>query len=310
MLVRNPSWDASTDELRPAYADRIETTIGGTAEDIALKIDAGDMDLGLDAVPPANQVQQYTTDPDLKDRIHADPSDAVRFLEMNLANPPFDDIHMRKAMNWALDKQGFLQLRGGPIFGDIAGHIMVNSLENNLLLDYDPYATPDGGGDIQKAMEEIKQSKYDADGDGVCDAPACSDVLTMSDSADPYPKQLALLQQVIQPLGITLNPKPLERSTMYARCEDPNSTLGALHRHRMGQGLPGRVHVRAAAVLAERDRSRVVLQRHHGRRDARDAHGSWVRRRGRPERRGPDQRVHPAHGGRTRASAGLTSTPT
>ena len=135
VLVRNPSWDASTDELRPAYADRIETTIGGTAEDIALKIDSGDMDLGLDAVPPANQVQQYTTDPDLKDRIHADPSDAVRFLEMNLANPPFDDIHIRKAMNWALDKQGFLQLRGGPIFGEIAGHIMVNSLENNLLQD-------------------------------------------------------------------------------------------------------------------------------------------------------------------------------
>src|SRR4029077_6778779 len=95
---------------------------------------------------------------------------AARFREMTLANPRFDDMHMRKAMNWALDKQGFLQLRGGPIFGDIAGHIMVNSLENNLLLGYGPYATPDGGGDIQKAMEEIKQSKYDADGDGVCDA--------------------------------------------------------------------------------------------------------------------------------------------
>lgn len=111
VLVRNPSWDPSTDDLRPAYADRIETTIGGTNEDIALKIEAGDIDIGLDAVPPANQVQQYTTDPDFKDRIHADPSDAVRFLEMNLANPPFDDIHIRKALNWALDKQGFLQLR-------------------------------------------------------------------------------------------------------------------------------------------------------------------------------------------------------
>jgi peptide/nickel transport system substrate-binding protein len=223
VLVRNPSWDATTDDLRPAYPDRIETTIGGTAEDIALKIDAGDMDLGLDAVPPANQVQQYTTDPDLQDRIHADPSDAVRFLEMNLANPPFDDIHIRKALNWALDKQGFLQLRGGPIFGEIAGHIMVNSLENNLLQTYDPYATPDGAGDIDKAKQEIALSRYDADGDGMCDAPGCKDVLTISDSADPYPKQLALLQQVLEPLGITLNAKPLERSTMYARCEDPNS---------------------------------------------------------------------------------------
>ena len=223
VLVRNPSWSASTDDLRPAYADRIETTIGGTAEDIALKIDSGDIDIGLDAVPPANQVQQYSTDPDLKARIHADPSDAVRFLEMNLANPPFDDIHVRKALNWALDKQGFLQLRGGPIFGEIAGHIMVNSLENNLLETYDPYATPDGAGDVQKAKDEIAQSKYDSNQDGVCDAPACKDVLTISDSSDPYPKQLALLRQVLDPLGITLNAKPLERSTMYARCEDPNS---------------------------------------------------------------------------------------
>jgi peptide/nickel transport system substrate-binding protein len=223
VLVRNPSWSASSDDLRPAYADRIETTIGGTAEDIALKIDAGDIDIGLDAVPPANQVQQYSTDPDLKDRIHADPSDAVRFLEMNLASPPFDDIHVRKALNWALDKQGFLQLRGGPVFGEIAGHIMVNSLENNLLETYDPYATPDGAGDVQKAKDEIAQSKYDANQDGVCDAPVCKDVLTISDSSDPYPKQLALLSQVLDPLGITLNAKPLERSTMYARCEDPNS---------------------------------------------------------------------------------------
>ncbi len=223
VLVRNPSWDASTDELRPAYPDRIETTIGGTTDDIALKIDAGDIDLGLDAVPPPNQVQQYTTDPDLRSRIHADPSDAVRFLEMNLASPPFDDIHIRKALNWALDKQGFLQLRGGPLFGQIAGHIMVNSLENNLLKTYDPYATPDAAGDVQKAKGEIALSKYDSNHDGVCDAPACTNVLTISASADPYPKQLALLQQTLLPLGITLDPKPLETSTMYARCEDPNS---------------------------------------------------------------------------------------
>ena len=223
VLVRNPSWDASTDELRPAYPDRIETTIGGTTEDIALKIDAGDIDLGLDAVPPANQVQQYTTDPDLKDRIHADPSDAVRFLEMNLANPPFDDIHVRKALNWALDKQGFLQLRGGAALrGDRRAHHGEQPGEQPAP-DVRPLRHPDGAGDIQKAKAEIALSKYDSNHDGVCDAPACSKVLTISDSSDPYPKQLALLQQILEPLGITLDPKPLERSTMYARCEDPNS---------------------------------------------------------------------------------------
>jgi len=223
VLVRNPSWKASTDDLRPAYPDRIETTIGGTSADIALKIDAGVVDLGIDAVPPPNQVRQYTTDPSLEGRIHSNPSDAVRYLEMNLANPPFDDIHVREAMNFAVDKLGFLQLRGGPLFGQIAGHIMVNSLEDNLLKDYDPYATPNGAGDLQKAKQEMAQSKYDTDHDGVCDAPACSNVLTISDSADPYPKQMALLQQDLKPLGITLDPHMLENATMYARCEDPNS---------------------------------------------------------------------------------------
>jgi ABC-type transport system substrate-binding protein len=223
VLVRNPSWMASTDDLRPAYPDRIETTIGGTAEDIALKIDAGAMDLGLDAVPPPNQVRQYSTDPSLEGRIHADPSDAVRYLEMNLASPPFDDIHIRMALNYALDKEGFLQLRGGPLFGEIAGHIMVNSLEDNLLKSYDPYATPNSAGDLQKAKDEIAQSRYDANRDGVCDAPGCSNVLTIGNIADPYPKQLALLQQDLKPLGITLDTHPLETSTMYARCEDPDS---------------------------------------------------------------------------------------
>ena len=50
---------------------------------------------------------------------------------------------------------------------------MVNSLENNLLADYDPYQTPNASGDVEKAKEEMALSAYDTDGDGVCDAPEC-----------------------------------------------------------------------------------------------------------------------------------------
>ena len=66
-------------------------------------------------------------------------------------------------------------------------------------------------------------SKYDTDGDGVCDDPSCEGVVTIIDEADPYPKQTALLQQSLEPLGITLDVKTFERTTMYAKCEDPNS---------------------------------------------------------------------------------------
>ena len=43
----------------------------------------------------------------------------------------------------------------------------------------------------------MAQSKYDTDGDGVCDAPECKDILTITDREDPYPEQSALLIQFL-----------------------------------------------------------------------------------------------------------------
>ena len=77
-------------------------------------------------------------------------------MSFNLAVPPFDDVNVRKAVNWAFDKQGFRQLRGGPSTGEIAGHIFVNSLQDNILADYDPYQSANASGDVEKAKEAMK----------------------------------------------------------------------------------------------------------------------------------------------------------
>jgi ABC-type transport system substrate-binding protein len=173
-------------------------------------------------VPP-ERIREYQTNPDLEDRINIYSSDSVRYVSFNLAVPPFDDVHVRKAVNWAFDKHGWRQLRGGPSTGEIAGHAFIDAIQDNLLADYDPYATPNSAGDIDKAMEEMRQSKYDSDGDGVCDDPVCENILTISDREDPYPGQTALLQENLQPLGMTLDVRELERGVMYNKCNDANS---------------------------------------------------------------------------------------
>jgi peptide/nickel transport system substrate-binding protein len=180
----------------------------------------------VDGAVPPEKIRDYQTNPDLQDRINIYASDAIRYVSFNLAVPPFDDIHVRKAVSWAFDKQGFRQLRGGPSVGEIAGHIMVNTLENNLLSTYDPYQTTNASGDVTKAKEEMKQSKYDTDQDGVCDAPECKDILTITDREDPYPEQMQLLIQFLDPIGLTLDDKQLERGTMYNKCNDANSHHG------------------------------------------------------------------------------------
>jgi peptide/nickel transport system substrate-binding protein len=223
VLVRNPSYDPASDGLRDAFPDRIEVRIGGDNDDLYNQVAAGDLDFVVDGVPPPEKIRDYQTNPDLQDKININASDAIRYVSFNLAVPPFDDVHVRKAVSWAFDKQGFRQLRGGESVGEIAGHIMVNSLENDLLADYDPYETPNSSGDIEKAKEEMAQSAYDSDGDGVCDAPECSNILTITDREDPYPDQMALLKQFLEPIGLTLDDKQLERGTMYNQCNDANS---------------------------------------------------------------------------------------
>ena len=226
VLVRNPGWDASTDDLRPAYPDEIDVTIGGNNDDLYNKIESNDLDFVVDGAVPPDVIRKYQTNPDLQSKINVYPSDALRYISFNFLVPPFDDIHVRKAFNWALDKQGMRQLRGGETTGEIAGHIMVNSLENNLLKDYDPYATPNSAGDIDKAKAEMAQSKYDTNHDGVCDAPECSNILAMTDREDPYPKQAALIAPIMQQIGLTFDVKELERTTMYNKCNDLNALVG------------------------------------------------------------------------------------
>jgi peptide/nickel transport system substrate-binding protein len=224
-LVRNPGWDASTDSLRPAYADGINTSIGGDETDLYNKVVAGELDYVTDGIVPPQILRQYSTDPTLQPHLYINPSDGVRYVSFNQAMPPFDDIHVRRAFNLALDKAGMRTVRGGESVGEIAGHIMVNSLEDNLLADYDPFATPNSAGDVTAAQAEIAQSKYDSDGDGVCDAPECDGILAVTDEADPYPDQAALIQQNMEPLGMTFDVKSFERTTMYTKCNSPGDQV-------------------------------------------------------------------------------------
>jgi peptide/nickel transport system substrate-binding protein len=220
ILVRNPSW--AQDDIRKAYVEEIDTVIGGTPEDNQNKIDAGELNIEYDGIPPGQAIREYSTNPDLQDQLFSNPSDGTRFLWFNLAVPPFDDVHIRKAINFALDKEGMRRIRGGETVGDIATHIIPNSLLSGLLDTYDPYPSPNYQGDPEAAKAEIALSTYDKNQDGSCEeSPECQDILTVTDEAPPYPDQAALIEDNLAPLGITLDVKAFERSTMYNKYFNP-----------------------------------------------------------------------------------------
>ena len=216
-LVRNPSWDLTTDDLREAYVDRIELALGGDTESAYRKVEGGALDVVYDADPPAELVRRYETEPGLKDRVAVFQLDGVRYLTLNVAAPPFDDVHVRRAVNLAVDKEALRQTELGQFGGVLATHIAPDSLENNLLLDYDPYAAPNGKGDLAAAKAEMAQSKYDVTGDGVCDAAACRNVPSLTRAEEEFRGLDRIVQAALEKLGITLDVDALDFGELNAR---------------------------------------------------------------------------------------------
>jgi ABC-type transport system substrate-binding protein len=70
----------------------------------------------------------------------------------------------------------------------------------------------------------MEQSRYDTDGDGVCDAPECDKVLMITDQEDPYPDQNAIIADNASQIGVNFDVRSGDRYTfMYDTCDDPEA---------------------------------------------------------------------------------------
>jgi ABC-type transport system substrate-binding protein len=122
---------------------------------------------------------------------------------MNLTQPPFDDIHVRKAMNWIMNKHDLVQAWGGPTIGQVANHIVPDTLFNNQLAEYKPYKTPGDAGSLAKAKAAMKGSKYDTAGNGTCSASACKNVYLLADTRPQDVKMVPVIEADAKKIGIT-----------------------------------------------------------------------------------------------------------
>lgn len=228
LLVRNPSW--AQDDLRKAYVDEIDVSIqpGAEGEVLQKAVINDEYDTTFENGVTPKTLQDFTTDPELQDQIFYNPSYGNYYLSMNVAVPPFDDLAVRRAVNFAVNKEGWRRFSGGEVSGSIATHYTPDSLLGGILDDYDYYATPNNAGadspeGLASAMEEMKQSPYDTDQDGICDAPECEGVLaigvvgTQSEAAD------ALIASNLEKIGIKLDLKSLENSAAYKQIFDPKA---------------------------------------------------------------------------------------
>jgi peptide/nickel transport system substrate-binding protein len=114
-FAKNPHWDANSDPIRHQYPDKYLWQFGADYKTQTNRIVA---DSGADQTaiswngPDPSQIQSVANNASLKDRILSGPTPDHWTLTINNKRVP--DLSVWQALNYAIDRTGFIQAIGGP----------------------------------------------------------------------------------------------------------------------------------------------------------------------------------------------------
>ncbi len=150
-LERNTNWDPATDPLRTAYPDGFKWNFTLQADAIAERMvadaPADQASIMWTDVPPA--VLPKTATPEVSPRVVKGPTQYVWYYNIN--NQRITDVNIRKALNYAIDKDAVLKAIGGSAAGTPATTLLSPTVAGYA--KYDAFEGTPATGDPAKAKE-------------------------------------------------------------------------------------------------------------------------------------------------------------
>jgi len=198
-LKRNPNWDASTDPNRTALPDKIDVQLNVNADDIDNRLLAGDLDVAVEGTGVQAAAQgKILADPSLKKNADLASITRLWFSVINSDVAPLDNVHCRKAVEYAVDHEGLQRAYGGSVGGDVATSLLPPQIPGSQKIDlYNAVSKPNG--DDAMAKQELQ----------ACGKPDGFSTNISYRAERPKEKATAeSLQQALAKVGINLTLKP------------------------------------------------------------------------------------------------------
>jgi peptide/nickel transport system substrate-binding protein/oligopeptide transport system substrate-binding protein len=182
VFERNPNY-FMTD--RP-YLDKITIQVGVTPDVALLRLEKGDIQMMGDP-PPGADWTRISSDPTWANRLEKQPQVSTIYIAINTTVKPFDNVMVRQALNYAIDKQHIIQLLNGrgTVANQILPPIMPGYDKSYTGYDYNP----------EKAKALLTQAGY----------PNGFETSIECISVDPQPKLCESFQADLAKIGIKLN---------------------------------------------------------------------------------------------------------
>ncbi|GAB3920960.1 ABC transporter substrate-binding protein [Microlunatus endophyticus] len=163
VMVRNPHWNAKTDPIRPAYPDSFEFVLNLDQNTIDQRLLAGqgkDVDALASSTNPIlpSVIPQLNQNPQLKARTVHDLAACTWFLSLKMTAKPLNNLKVRQAINYAVDKTSVVNATGGPDFATVADDMELPNTPGRT--DFNLYPTPGHNGDPAKAKQLLAEAGY------------------------------------------------------------------------------------------------------------------------------------------------------
>ncbi|WP_225833250.1 ABC transporter substrate-binding protein [Streptomyces sp. NK08204] len=160
-LVRNTHWSPATDTVRKGLPDKVVIDLNldpAVVDQRLIAAQGQDADaVAFEPVGPAS-VGPVMANPAVRKRLVTGESINTRYLSINTRHKPLDDVRVRQAIAYALDKDALRTARGGPIAGQLATTLLPPSLPGAVTDD--PFPSPSGKGDPAKAKALLAQAGH------------------------------------------------------------------------------------------------------------------------------------------------------
>jgi peptide/nickel transport system substrate-binding protein len=218
VFKRNPYWSAATDSQRKAYPDTIDYQGGLDPAVINQRLSTG---AGNDAdavttdtnLGPA-ELAKVSGDKELASRVGTGHFGETYYLAFNPKVKPFDDIRVREAISYAINRTSVVNAAGGSSLADAA----TTFLPDQATFGYTPYDWFPAGptGNVAKAKELLKEAGYPN---------GLTVTLTHSTSDSGYqgPAIATAVQDGLKAAGITVKLDPIQDDN-YANTVDSVQT--------------------------------------------------------------------------------------
>jgi peptide/nickel transport system substrate-binding protein len=206
VMVFNKNYDQALGVR--GHVAKIVLTIGDQATEATLQIMAGQLDFDLSNLPTADIIK-ISTNPALASQVHSLPLPALTYLFMNYQVPPFNNVDVRKAINYAVNRTAVLAQWGGPLAGAVTDQIIPPGLPS-----YKQYTIYPNTPNLPMAKKLMKES-------GV-KTPFTTQLRTQND-APGFINMAQVIQADLKPIGINVQIVGSPNSVNYSYISNPKA---------------------------------------------------------------------------------------